>query len=136
MEPKNTSLPNQLRKTASATAKYSALVDAASSHQTIRTAATMSALPVIRVRIDDTLDVFAVHGVGGIFGTIMIAVLGAGSWAAQLGSLVIVGLFTVAVSYALIRIAAAISPIRVDLESETNGLDLSQHGERAYELTS
>ncbi|MEZ5912028.1 MAG: ammonium transporter [Paracoccaceae bacterium] len=89
-----------------------------------------------RVRIDDTLDVFAVHGVGGIFGTIMIAVLGVGSWAAQLGSLVIVGLFTVAVSYALIRIAAAISPIRVDLESETNGLDLSQHGERAYELTS
>ncbi|MGB0159983.1 MAG: ammonium transporter, partial [Thalassovita mediterranea] len=35
-----------------------------------------------KLRIDDTLDVFAVHGVGGIFGTIMIAGFGAGSWAA------------------------------------------------------
>ncbi|MEY8840701.1 ammonium transporter, partial [Cribrihabitans sp. XS_ASV171] len=35
--------------------------------------------------IDDTLDVFAVHGVGGIFGTIMVAVFGLGSWAAQVG---------------------------------------------------
>ena len=38
-----------------------------------------------RLKIDDTLDVFAVHGVGGIFGTIMIAAFGAGSWVAQLG---------------------------------------------------
>ena len=42
------------------------------------------------LKIDDTLDVFAVHGVGGIFGTIMIATFGAGSWAAQLGGLAIV----------------------------------------------
>ena len=38
-----------------------------------------------RLKIDDTLDVFAVHGVGGIFGTIMIATFGAGTWIAQLG---------------------------------------------------
>ena len=44
-----------------------------------------------KIKIDDTLDVFAVHGVGGIFGTLMIAVFGAGTWTAQLGSLAIVG---------------------------------------------
>lgn len=89
-----------------------------------------------RTRIDDTLDVFAVHGVGGIFGTIMVAVLGAGTWAAQLGGLVVVGLWTVVASYALIKLCALITPIRVDLESEVNGLDLSVHGERAYDMNS
>ena len=88
------------------------------------------------LKIDDTLDVFAVHGVGGIFGTIMIAVFGAGSWAAQLGSLVIVGGFTIVATTALIYIVKAITPLRVDLETETNGLDLSVHGERAYEVNS
>jgi Amt family ammonium transporter len=89
-----------------------------------------------RLHIDDTLDVFAVHGVGGIFGTVMIAVFGAGIWAAQLGGLVVVGIWTVGVTFALVKLVALITPLRVDLESETNGLDLSVHGERAYELTS
>jgi Amt family ammonium transporter len=89
-----------------------------------------------RLNIDDTLDVFAVHGVGGIFGTVMIAVFGAGSWVAQLGSLAIVGVFTAVVTYALIKIVGAITPLRVDAETETNGLDLSVHGERAYDMTS
>ncbi|MDF1668842.1 MAG: ammonium transporter [Roseovarius sp.] len=89
-----------------------------------------------RLKIDDTLDVFAVHGVGGIFGTIMIAALGAGSWAAQLGSLAIVGLFTVVVSYALVKLVGMITPIRVDTETETGGLDLAVHGERAYDMSS
>jgi len=89
-----------------------------------------------RLKIDDTLDVFAVHGVGGIFGTIMIAAFGAGSWAAQLGSLVIVGVFTIVATSVLIIIVKAITPLRVDQETETNGLDLSVHGERAYEFNS
>ncbi len=89
-----------------------------------------------KLRIDDTLDVFAVHGVGGIFGTIMIAVFGAGAWAAQLGSLVIVGVFTLVVSVLLVLICRAIVPIRVDEETETNGLDLAVHGERGYDITS
>ncbi len=89
-----------------------------------------------KLRIDDTLDVFAVHGVGGIFGTIMIAAFGAGSWAAQLGSLVIVGLFTLVVTVLLVKIVGLITPLRVDLETETNGLDLEVHGERAYDMTS
>ena len=89
-----------------------------------------------KIGVDDTLDVFAVHGVGGIFGTIMIAAFGAGSWTAQLGTLAIVGVFTLVVSVALAKLVALITPLRVDLETETNGLDLSVHGERAYDHSS
>ena len=89
-----------------------------------------------RLKIDDTLDVFAVHGVGGIFGTIMIAVFGAGSWAAQLGSLVIVGVFTAVVTVLVAFVARALVGMRVDAETEETGLDLAQHGERAYDVTS
>ncbi|MGR3792337.1 ammonium transporter [Vannielia sp. SX4] len=89
-----------------------------------------------KIRIDDTLDVMAVHGVGGIFGTIMIAVFGAGSWAAQLGSLVIVGIFTTVVTFALIYICRLVTPLRVDEETEFNGLDLAVHGESAYDHAS
>jgi len=96
------------------------------------------AVNVIRnvLNIDDTLDVFAVHGVGGIFGTIMIAVFGLGAWTAQLGGLVIVGAFTAVVTFVLIKVVALITPLRVDAETETNGLDLSVHGERAYDMSS
>ena len=89
-----------------------------------------------KIVIDDTLDVFAVHGVGGIFGTIMIAVFGAGSWSAQLGSLVIVGVYTVVVTIVLIKLVGFVTHLRVDAETETNGLDLSVHGERAYDISS
>ncbi|MBK1635043.1 ammonium transporter [Rhodovulum adriaticum] len=96
------------------------------------------AVNVIRnkLHIDDTLDVFAVHGVGGIFGTIMIALFGAGSWIAQLGSLVIVGAFTLVVTIVLVKLVALVTPLRVDPETETTGLDLSVHGERAYDIVS
>ncbi|MCB1361553.1 MAG: ammonium transporter [Rhodobacter sp.] len=89
-----------------------------------------------RLNIDDMLDVFAVHGVGGIFGTIMVAVLGAGTWAAQLGALAVVGVWTLVATYALVKLVGLVVRLRVDAESETNGLDLSSHGERAYDLNS
>ncbi|WP_415221440.1 ammonium transporter, partial [Pseudophaeobacter arcticus] len=89
-----------------------------------------------KLHIDDTLDVFAVHGVGGIFGTIMIAVFGQGAWGAQLGALAVVGIFTTVVTIALIKIVGAFTSLRVDVETETNGLDISVHGERAYDMTS
>ncbi|SMX22286.1 ammonium transporter [Boseongicola aestuarii] len=96
------------------------------------------AVKVIRnlLKIDDTLDVFAVHGVGGIFGTIMIAVFGQGTFAAQLGSIAIVGVFTVVVTVALVFVVKSIFALRVDEETETTGLDLAQHGERAYDMSS
>ena len=86
--------------------------------------------------IDDTLDVFAVHGVGGIFGTIMIAVFGQGTWVAQLGALAIVGVFTVVMTVAIVMVARIFVPMRVHPEIETNGLDLELHGERAYDIAS
>jgi len=86
--------------------------------------------------VDDTLDVFAVHGVGGIFGTIMIAAFGAGTWTAQLGSLAIVGVWTTVVTVGLIYICRAVTSLRVEDETETTGLDLAVHGERAYDLNS
>ncbi|MBU0641850.1 MAG: ammonium transporter [Alphaproteobacteria bacterium] len=89
-----------------------------------------------KLRIDDTLDVFAVHGVGGIFGTIMIAAFGAGTWMAQLGALVIVGLFTTVVTVTLVYVTKVLVGFRVDAEMEHTGLDLAQHGESAYDHNS
>jgi len=89
-----------------------------------------------KLQIDDTLDVFAVHGVGGIFGTLMIALFAKGIWVAQIGSLVIVGVFTCVLTVLLVKIVGAATGLRVDAETETNGLDLSVHGERAYDMNS
>ena len=89
-----------------------------------------------RLRVDDTLDVFAVHGVGGIFGTLMVAAFGLGSWGAQAGGLLVVGAWTLVATYGIARLVMLATPLRVDAEVETNGLDLSVHGERGYELTS
>lgn len=88
------------------------------------------------IKIDDTLDVFAVHGVGGIFGTIMIAAFGEGTWAAQLGTLAIVGVFTFVVTVILVKLVSLVTMFRVTEEMEANGLDLEEHGERAYEFNS
>ena len=84
------------------------------------------------LKIDDTLDVFAVHGVGGIFGIIMIAVLGHGSWVSQLGGIVVVGIFTVVMTVAIAFVVKLIFPIRVPKDIEQEGLDLAIHGEQAY----
>ncbi|MCL4138800.1 UNVERIFIED_CONTAM: hypothetical protein GTU68_052864 [Idotea baltica] len=88
------------------------------------------------LNIDDTLDVFAVHGIGGMFGIIMLAVFGHASWTAQLGGLVVVGVFTLVVTYVLVKLVALFFPIRVSEEDEITGLDLASHGERAYDHAS
>ena len=90
-----------------------------------------------KLGIDDTLDVFAVHGIGGIFGTIMIGVFVAdANMMAQLGSLAIVGVFTLVVTFVLVKVSAIIMPLRVDEDAEVIGLDLTSHGERAYDHAS
>ncbi len=88
------------------------------------------------LKIDDTLDVFAVHGVGGMFGILMLALLGHASWTAQLGGLAVVGVWTVITTVIIILITKAIFGIRVSEEDEAVGLDLTSHGERAYDMTS
>ncbi|WP_224814866.1 ammonium transporter [Hasllibacter sp. MH4015] len=90
-----------------------------------------------KARIDDTLDVFAVHGVGGIFGTIMILFFASDvSAVAQFGGLAIVGVYTIVLTFVIARLVGLITPLRVDEETEVNGLDLSVHGERAYDMSS
>lgn len=91
--------------------------------------------------IDDTLDVFACHGVGGIMGMILTAIFAQGENASLLHggfsvfghhmiALVLVSIFTFGGSYLLFKLTNIIIPIRVSEESETIGLDLSQHGEK------
>jgi Amt family ammonium transporter len=88
------------------------------------------------LKIDDTLDVFAVHGVGGMFGIVMLAVFGHAGWTEQLGGLAVVGLWTVIVTTVIVLVVKAIFPIRVNEEDEHTGLDLASHGERAYDMSS
>lgn len=88
------------------------------------------------LNIDDSLDVFAVHGIGGMFGIIMLAVFGHAAWSAQLGGLLVVGIWTLVTTVVIILVVRAIFGLRVSKEDEVTGLDLASHGERAYDWTS
>ena len=91
-------------------------------------------------KIDDTLDVFACHGVGGIMGMILTAIFAHGENASLLHggwsvfghhmlALVLVSAFTFFGALLLYKITDFIIPLRVSEESEQLGLDLSQHDE-------
>ena len=101
----------------------------------------------VRLKIDDSLDVFAVHGVGGILGSLLVAYLAlpafgglgladgvtAGSqFMVQLSSVAITVLWTGIGSYVILKIIGVVIGLRVDQQDEIEGLDLSQHGERGY----
>ena len=88
------------------------------------------------MKIDDTLDVFAVHGAGGIFGILMLAVFGHAGFTEQVGGLLVVGTFTIVMTIIIIVITRIVTPLRVDEEAEAIGLDLTSHGERAYDMSS
>lgn len=91
--------------------------------------------------IDDTLDVFACHGVGGIMGMILTAIFAQGENASLLHggwnvfghhmiALLLVAAFTFFGSLLLYKVTNSIIPLRVSEESEQVGLDVSQHDER------
>ncbi|WP_300685107.1 ammonium transporter [Chryseobacterium sp.] len=91
-------------------------------------------------KVDDTLDVFACHGVGGIMGMILTAVFAHGEKASLLhggidvflhhmAALILVSCFTFFGSLLLYKITDSIITLRVSEESENKGLDLSQHDE-------
>ncbi len=91
--------------------------------------------------IDDTLDVFACHGIGGIMGMILTAIFAQGENASLLHggwtifghhmiALVLVSSFTFFGSLLLFKITNSIIPLRVSNNSERVGLDLSQHDEK------
>jgi Amt family ammonium transporter len=89
-----------------------------------------------KLNIDDTLDVFAVHGIGGVFGTIMLAAFGYAGWTEQLGSIFIVGIFTIVMTVLIAKCISLLIPMRASEEEEISGLDIASHGERAYDLVS
>jgi Amt family ammonium transporter len=100
-------------------------------------------------KLDDTLDVFAVHGLGGILGIMMTSVL-----ATTLGGLgyaqpdmtmgdafFVQGIGVIAtaawsgvVTYILVKLVSSMVGFRVSVEEETEGLDITTHGERGYEI--
>lgn len=91
-----------------------------------------------KYRLDDTLDVFACHGLGGIVGMILTAVFAkevgliygeTTTFLYHLLALVIVAVFAFGGSLLLFYITNLIVPMRVQKEQEAAGLDISQHGE-------
>jgi len=110
-----------------------------------------------RLKIDDSLDVFAVHGVGGILGTILVAFLGAEGvlgglglaenpdqpgvaytsmqqLVVQLKSLGITIVWSALATVVIVYITRALVGLRVDEEAEFEGLDSAEHGEKSYSL--
>ncbi|NGY04921.1 ammonium transporter [Solimonas terrae] len=104
--------------------------------------------------VDDSLDVFPVHGVGGILGTFAAGIFASKSLgvfsgrgyaegmtmahqlAVQLLGIVSVALYAGVVTWVLMRLVARITGLRVTAEDETMGLDTTQHNERGYDLQS
>ena len=105
------------------------------------------------LRIDDSLDVFPVHGVGGILGTLLAGIfcstqLGifsgngfsdgidsiGGQLAVQATGVVATLVYTVVVTSVLLKLVGLVVGLRVDGDQETQGLDLVLHDERGYDL--
>ena len=98
-----------------------------------------------RFSYDDALDVVGVHGVGGLVGIILVAIFASTSYGgsiadldigAQLGIQVYGGIFAVVytaiVSYIVLKIVEMLVGLRVDEDGESQGLDITDHGEEGY----
>jgi Amt family ammonium transporter len=92
---------------------------------------------------DDTLDVFGIHGIGGIWGALatgLFASIGAeglffgnpGQMVPQIVGVVATIVLAVVATYIILKVVNAIVGLRVDDESELIGLDISEHGESGY----
>ena len=104
------------------------------------------------LKIDDSLDVFPVHGVGGMLGIIMLSIVGnpdgfLGSGASgiseggvlnqliiQLIGIALIFIWTAIFTWIILKIISHITGLRVDDETESQGLDLMSHGERGYNM--
>ncbi len=102
-----------------------------------------------KLKIDDSLDVFPVHGVGGILGTLLAGIfvaagLGGAGYAegmtmgsqlgVQLTGVIAVIIFTVVATFGSLKLVDMLIGLRVTDEEETEGLDINQHDERGYIL--
>ncbi len=101
-----------------------------------------------KLKIDDSLDVFPVHGVGGFMGLLLTAVFSvyaggvglpegqtlSGQFAVQLtGALATVAWCAVA-TFVLLKLTGVVTKLRAETDDERQGLDLTQHDERGYNL--
>jgi Amt family ammonium transporter len=101
------------------------------------------------LRIDDSLDVFPVHGVGGILGSVVTGLFVAaefggsglaagqtitGQLGVQVLAVAVTAAWSAVVTWAVLKVLAATVGLRVSAEEENEGLDLADHGERAYSL--
>ncbi|HBQ22933.1 MAG TPA: ammonia channel protein, partial [Alphaproteobacteria bacterium] len=99
----------------------------------------------IKLKIDDSLDVFAVHGVGGILGSVLLPVMampvlggfGAmdnilGDVGVQAYAVMVTIIWTGIFSFGILYVIRLVMPLRVHEEDEFEGLDITQHGERGY----
>jgi Amt family ammonium transporter len=103
-----------------------------------------------RLGYDDSLDAFGVHGVGGFLGTFATGLFAqtlinpSGSnglffgnhqmFVSQMTAIAVTAVYSFVVSFILLKIIDKVIGLRVDEESEVNGLDISQHGESGYSL--
>jgi len=105
-----------------------------------------------RWKIDDSLDVFPVHGVGGILGTLLAGIFASDALGAfsgqgynegmnmasqvqvQIVGIVATFVYTAIVTFVLLKLVDAMLGLRIDDENETMGLDLAEHDERGYDL--
>ena len=101
------------------------------------------------LKIDDSLDVFAVHGVGGMLGSLLLAIfasesfggvgyaegagMGSQLWV-QLKGVAIVAVYSAVVTLIIGYMVSMVLPMRVSEDQERDGLDISSHGERAWDL--
>ncbi|MDE0537099.1 MAG: ammonium transporter [Rhodospirillales bacterium] len=99
-------------------------------------------------KIDDSLDVFAVHGVGGVLGILLTSVFAAPglgglggddysigtAFIGQLIGTVITVIWAGVVGFIILKIVQASVGLRTTPEEETEGLDITAHGERSYDL--
>lgn len=101
------------------------------------------------LHIDDSLDVFSVHGVGGIIGTMLTAVFVSKQFGGvgladgvtigqqpgtQAFAVVVVIAWTLVATFVALKIAGLICELRVSNEEERNGLDITQHEEKGYNI--
>jgi Amt family ammonium transporter len=98
-------------------------------------------------KIDDSLDVFAVHGVGGAMGTLLTAVfasvalggrgfaegmtMGGSLWLQAIG-VVVTAAWSAVLTWIIVKVVTAMVGFRVGDDQETEGLDVTTHGERGY----
>ncbi|MFY7835624.1 MAG: ammonium transporter [Novosphingobium sp.] len=102
-----------------------------------------------RLQIDDSLDVFAVHGVGGMLGSVLLAVFISESFGgtgynegmdlarqvvAQVAGVGIVALWSAFATVVCALMVSMVIPMRVTEDEEREGLDITSHGERAWEM--